>query len=421
VNIVETKDEIQDFLRLWETNPSLLIPVWTDLERHPITNPISFLYVRIEGESYILPFNHTDCLSIQIDLSNSTQPKWVWDKKSVLQTELGLQNLHDIQTHYFFSTNNLYPNEYREQPFIIDYNRKGIKENLGKNTPIMKWGEYLDTLFQDLPIIPNTDKNWVDKDLIPILSELEKSPIRVVTQKFLDRWPNSQKHLYNNEYVFTQYNPYTVTSRPSNRHGGINFSAIPKDHTREIFIPREDHLFLQFDYDAYHVRIIGKLIGYDLPTTSVHQWLADQYGVSYDDSKGRTFRILYGGVSDEDRQIPFFQKVDEFIHTLWEGIQSVGYLQTGKGRRIPLSWVENPTPQKVFNYLLQGTETEYNISVLKGLMDKNLPLPLLYTYDSFLFDYGGDWGTEKAMEIKSVLESFGFPTKVSWGRNYSQV
>ena len=42
----------------------------------------------------------------------------------------------------------------------------------------------------------------------------------------------------------------------------------------------------------YHVRLIGKMIGYDLPDTSVHQWLTDQYGVDYDESKGRTFRIL---------------------------------------------------------------------------------------------------------------------------------
>ena len=89
-----------------------------------------------------------------------------------------------------------------------------------------------------------------------------------------------------------------------------------KDGSREIFVPQKGKLFLQFDYDAYHVRIIGKLIKHDLPKTSVHQWLTDQYGVEYDESKGRTFRILYGGVSDEDRKIPFFDKVDKFIKSL---------------------------------------------------------------------------------------------------------
>ena len=85
------------------------------------------------------------------------------------------------------------------------------------------------------------------------------------------------------------------------------------------------------------------MIGYDLPDTSVHQWLADQYGCGYDESKGRTFRILYGGVSDEDREIPFFDKVDKFIRKMQEDAIKNGYLTTPKGRRIPLGWIEQPT------------------------------------------------------------------------------
>jgi hypothetical protein len=179
-------------------------------------------------------------------------------------------------------------------------------------------------------------------------------------------------------------------------------------------------MFLQFDYDAYHVRIIGKLIGYPLPKTSVHQWLADEYGCSYEDSKGRTFRILYGGVSEEDRKIPFFDKVDGFIGQLYTNSIQRGYLQTPKGRKIPLEWIEGPTSQKYFNYLLQATETEFNIEVMKKLKDSGLPLPLLYTYDSFLFEFDAS-EVDVIKGVKSVLESFGFPIKASWGSDYSKV
>ena len=153
-----------------------------------------------------------------------------------------------------------------------------------------------------------------------------------------------------------------MTSRPSNRHLGINYGALnKKDGSRECFIPKDGKTFLQFDYDAYHVRIIAKLIGYELPKTSVHQWLADQYECSYDESKGRTFRILYGGVSDEDRKIPFFDKVDEFIRKMHEQAIKNGYLTTPKGRKIALGWIEQPTAQKYFNYIQQASETEFNI------------------------------------------------------------
>ena len=70
----------------------------------------------------------------------------------------------------------------------------------------------------------------------------------------------------------------------------------------------------------------------------------DQYGCGYDESKGRTFRILYGGVSDEDREIPFFDKVDKFIRKMIKKITIKNdYLTTPKGRRIPLGWIEQPT------------------------------------------------------------------------------
>jgi DNA polymerase I-like protein with 3'-5' exonuclease and polymerase domains len=157
-----------------------------------------------------------------------------------------------------------------------------------------------------------------------------------------------------------------------------------------------------------------------LPDTSVHQWLADQYGCSYDESKGRTFRILYGGVSDEDRKIPFFDKVDDFIRKMHEESIKNGYLTTPKGRKIPLGWIEQPTAQKYFNYLLQSTETEFNIEVMKKLKDEKLPLPILYTYDSFLFEFSTD-EKDVVKEVESVLESFGFPTKVEFGNDYSEL
>jgi len=106
---------------------------------------------------------------------------------------------------------------------------------------------------------------------------------------------------------------------------------------------------------------------------------------------------------------------------LWVDIEQKGYLKTGQGRIIKLDWIENPNPQKVFNYLLQATETEFNIEVLNELKLNNLPLPLLYTYDSFLFEYGTDMTTDEAKSMKQLLEKFGFPVKASWGMDYGEV
>ena len=420
--IVETNKEKDQFLEYWNNEESKIIPIWEDLDRHPMTNGLSFLYVRFSNLDFILPFNHNDCEKLEIDLSTSNQTKWIWNKKGFLQTDIKVNNLKDVQTSLFFEKFQLYDIQSKLEGLTNFYYRLGIRDGLGKSISIMKWGEVLRGIVGEWDI--KHTNNWVDETMIPILSDLERSGINVDREKFFDRWPDNSKHIKlhpQGDVVYTEYNPYTITSRPSNRHGGVNFSALnKKDGSRESFIPPEDSLFLQFDYDAYHVRIIGKLIKYDLPDTSVHQWLADQYGCDYGESKGRTFRILYGGVSDEDRKIPFFDKVDKFISKMQTEAVRNGYLQTPKGRKIPLEWIEKPNSQKFFNYILQATETEFNIEVLNKLKEKGLPLPILYTYDSFLFEFD-DSEVETIKKIKSVLESYGFPVKADWGSDYSKV
>lgn len=421
--IVENQQEIEQFLKYWNNEQSTIIPIWEDLERHPMNNGLSFLYVKFTELDFILPFNHNDCEKLQIDLSESRMAKWVWNKKGFLQTKLQIQNIKDVQTYLFFDQNQIFDFQSKLEPLTNFYYRLGIRDDLGKSISIMKWGEVLRGIVDEYSLLPINEKSgkneWIDDTMIPTLAAVEKRGLQVDRKKFIDRWPVNTKQL-KEDIIYTEYNPYTITSRPSNRHGGINFSALNKnDGTREVFIPRDGKLYLQFDYDAYHVRIIGKIINYELPKTSVHQWLADEYGCSYEDSKGRTFKILYGGVSEEDKKIPFFEKVDKFIQTSWKSTQKSGIIQTPK-RKIPVEWVEQPNGQKVFNYLLQSMETEFNIEVIKKLKENNLPLPILYVYDSFLFEFD-DSEVEKIKKVKSVLESFGFPIKASWGSDYGKV
>lgn len=420
--IVESQSEVNEFLQMWETTPSTIIPIWNDLEKHPMNNELSFLFIRLGNTDFILLYNHIDGKSQQIDLSTSTQPKWVLNKKGLLQMDTNIQNLFDISTHTFFEESRLLELKNEEKQFINHYSRMGIRENLGKIAPLMKWGEHLKS-FVDSLTLPTPTPSWMNNDVIPLLSDIERFGVRVDEKKFIDRWPQATKHLKDTT-LYTEYNPYTITSRPSNRYGGINFSALnKKDGTRDVFVPKENSIFLQMDYDAYHPRIIGKLIDYELPKTSVHQWLADQYGVPYDESKGITFQLLYGGIPEEFDEIPYYKGVREFIEKLWSKSSEVGYLQT-QHRRIPLSSIEGVNPQKLFNYLLQATETELNMGIMKKVVEfiKQTKIELtLYTYDSFLFSYPLDTPKEDAKKLKEIIESFGFPIKADWGTDYGKL
>ena len=420
--IVESNKEKEEFIKRWESEPSIVIPIWSDLDKHPMNNELAFLFIRVGKTDFILIYNHIDGKSHHLDLSKSTQPKWVWNKKGLLQSGTNIQNIFDISNYYFFEKNKTIPDEVQNQPFISHYTRMGIRENLGKIAPLMKWGEYL-TSFVDNLNLPTPTKSWIDDTMIPLLSEIEKYGVQVDREKFFDRYPNASKHL-SNDILYTEYNPYTITSRPSNRFGGINFSALnKKDGTREVFIPKPNHIFLQMDYDAYHPRIIGKLIEYDLPNTSVHQWLADQYGVPYDESKGITFQLLYGGIPEEFDSIPYYKKVRAYIEEMWSESSKRGYAST-YNRKIPLKYIEGLNPQKVFNYILQATETELNMvtiqKVLEFIRQTDIELTL-YTYDSFLFSFPLDTPKEHALKLKEIVESNGFPIKASWGTDYSKL
>jgi hypothetical protein len=336
--------------------------------------------------------------------------------------------LNDVVGLFYIQTN-----------YVIDYHsklnglvREGIKwgytNNLVRTSPILKLGEIIEDIIQiNNPLSVKLDNigsyNWLNNEVIPTLNRIERSGIRVNRQKFSDRYnKNLLKHLTDDDIIYTEYNPYHLTARPSNRHGGINFSALNKsDGTRDVYEAKG--MFLNVDYDAYHLRLISKLIKYQLPQTSAHQYFAEQYGTTYDEGKGITFQLLYGGIPDEFLSIPFFNKTNEFIKELWDTTNKRGYLQT-PNRRIPLKWIENPNPQKVFNYLLQSVETERNMQIISKVLDfigdTGVKL-VLYTYDSLLFDFIDKPQKDWIKSLIDIIQSGGFPISASWGTDFGKI
>ena len=85
------------------------------------------------------------------------------------------------------------------------------------------------------------------------------------------------------------------------------------------------------------------------------------------------------------------------------------------------SVLKDMTPQKLFNYYIQSLETESNISILAEIykvMQKYRSKLVLYTYDSFLFDFDSADGQ---IFIKDVIDSIKFPVKLKHGYNYNNM
>ena len=75
--------------------------------------------------------------------------------------------------------------------------------------------------------------------------------------------------------------------------------------------------------------------------------------------------------------------------------------------------------------MVQLAETEVNLTVinrLKTTFEGKWSVPTLYTYDSILFDYALDDGTDLLKEVIEILSQDGkFPMRVYYGTNYDAV
>jgi len=278
MNLIEDKKTLESFLKN-NSDIELLVPVWSSHKAHPLGNRISFIYYRNGSDDGIINLNHIDANKLnKFDIA-----KLIGDNTIVLDSRY-ISNLgYDYEWLYF---------EEYGTPFLFNEFAEGVYrgyrrefEELNDCIPLMKWYELLKT-------IPSLNgKSEVNKKYsssIRTLGRLEGAGVKVDRKKFIDSFNYPEQYLRKNDIVYTQYNPYTITGRPSNRHMSVNYSALNKsDGSRESFVSRfPGGTLLQFDYESYHIRIIGKMVGYQFPEgETAHEHLAKYYGVSTEESK----------------------------------------------------------------------------------------------------------------------------------------
>jgi DNA polymerase I-like protein with 3'-5' exonuclease and polymerase domains len=262
------------------------------------------------------------------------------------------------------------------------------------------------------------------------LWKIESHGMMVDRKKFKISFPD--KIIDPRGYVYTEYNLFTSTGRPSNRFGGVNFAALNKtDGSREPFISRygKDGKLIMIDYSAYHPHLIAQLINYNLPT-DVYSYLGKYYyskenltEYELSGSKLTTFQLLYGHIPDKYLYIPYFKKINEYIHNRWDYFTKHGYVDTPVfKRRITNIKLKEPSPAKLFNYIIQASETEYNMEMLvnvNSFCNNKKIAPILYTYDSLLFDVHND--DADFLELKNIMSYGKFPVKCYSGDNYNKM
>jgi uncharacterized protein Usg len=216
--------------------------------------------------------------------------------------------------------------------------------------------------------------------------------------------------------IYTQYNLYTTTSRPSNTFNNVNFAALNKDNGERTCYKPEFDKFIELDFQGYHPRLIGELIEWHFPNDrNTYDLLGELLGVSQQEAKELTFKQLYGGVWSEYQDKPFFKQVNMFIDGMWDEVQYSNLYTTAN--KVFKRNDENITPNKLFNYIIQSYETSNNVQLLKSVLDylkdKKTKL-VLYTYDAFLFDYAEE-DRNILPELINILE---YPVSIKQGTSY---
>ena len=285
---------------------------------------------------------------------------------------------------------------------------------------MVKHYEYCEQIYNDLKANINNKPTKYDEffnnTVSLVFNYLERSGIQIDKPTFEEYF-----HETNDKRTYTQYNLRTTTTRPSNKFKGVNYAALNKENgCRKSFVP-SNNSFIEMDISAYHPSLSCRLIDYNFPTSDIHSHLQELYGVSYKESKELTFKQLYGGVFKQYKHLEFFSKIDIYVKELWNTFQSDEEITCPVSNFVyKKDALENMNPQKLFNYLLQNLETSMNVRILWDIINvlrgKKTKL-VLYTYDSFLFDYD-DNESHVIDNIKEVFSKYKLNIKTKTGYDY---
>ena len=386
--------------------------------QHPTQNNVSAVYVRpLEAsKGFMLCSNHSETLGIELRHIEAVLKKfnklYCRDKKELLHY-FPLKSLWDTSpppTTYIRPTT---------QTHEIYYNQHRNNREINVIIPIVKHYETCERIYNDLKSNIGKDTKYnefFNTKTSLVYNAIEQNGIVIRPEIFSEYFYQTDK-----TKVYTQYNLKTLTTRPSNRFGGVNYAALNKDNgSRKSFIPQNNE-FIEIDITAYHPTITSRLVDFTFPDNDIHSGFASMYGVDRDKAKELTFKQLYGGIFKEYENLEFFKRVKKYINQKWGEFSTQGFVECDISHyRFEKDSLENMNPQKLFNYILQNYETSQNIliiwdilSILRGKKSKLV----LYTYDSFLIDLSEE---EEGLvqDLQNIFKKFKLNTTIKHGSDY---
>lgn len=399
---------------------------------HPRLTDTVALYLTVDEQNYMIAVDHSDGINLsrQQVMEALAQAKGVYvpNKKDFLYF-FPLKNIKDLTLAGFR------PDESKNNSYNWMYSRFGKHPEVNKMIPLVKHLEKLDRDYEGVSLFiegfEETPAFKFYNDIAaPVFYLAEQQGLRVIFEPYLDLFkPEYPDYNMQNNIVYTSYNLYNATSRPTNAFNSVNFAAIPKkEEHRKCFIP-QNNVFVEFDFDGYHLRLLADQVGYPLTAESAHTQLARQYfgkeeitPEDYTKAKQINFQALYGNIPFELKEFKLFNLLEDYTKDLWMDFIDKGYVNAPiSGKVFSMKEHTDMNPKKLLNYIIQSLETSRNIlilrDVLKYLQNKKTKVSL-YTYDSILFDFDKSDGKQTLQELEEILSEGGkFPVKFKFANS----
>jgi len=416
--IINGSEQYQQLMQRMEREQYIYTPLHRDVYLHPQINQVlCYTVTFLNGDHFTVSVTHNDAPQFPIpNLSNQVDGQTV--------AYLINQPIPEFGDNYV--------------PYIQDtYNLFNNIKDINKVIPITCWNTALSSyntqLLHIIRQVPNVNTNFpyqFIRHAFDVLRTIESAGLSVDGELLKEHFGDKASRLTSDGKVYSQYNLYTTTGRPSNRFGGINFAALNKtDGSRDAFISRFDGgSLVQLDFEAYHLRLIGNYMGLELPTQPLHTYLAEQYfgkaditPDEYDQAKQLTFSILYG--ADVETDIPLLKAIKSLSEQIYQAYPTKGLLAPISKRQIHLP-DGDASQHKLFNYFVQALEFESTIGKLDQLVNALQSFRskvVLYTYDAVLLDCHPDELESTIESVRQILTNGGYPVRIYTGKTYNSL
>lgn len=400
---------------MFHQTPCICIPILSNDKLHPSEIDVLGLYLYFQGGEFkLINFSHPDAILADVELGQiRLHPKsLVLNKKLMLYK--GFNDGIDLNSYLqYYIDDTIDVKDFYSKASEHFYSKLYVKEDVGKIIPLSKHIEFAENIILFTVTYYKPDKlsdlciSYSD-DFTGVFQTIEKNQVLV------DNVPHNQNYMW-----------YTTTSRPSNAWNNFNFSALNKnDGTRNKIKSQFDGgKLIQFDYDAFHIKLLAKILQYNFERHPYEQIKEElKLDIPYGEFKALVFKNIYGTITDKFLEHPFFLRVQAMIDELYNEYITSGFIESYFYQK-RFREIQDSTANKVFNYFLQSLETEYNVRKLKGilsLLSNRKSKFCMYIYDAFVFDVHPD-----EMDIIPILRK-GFETdemtiKLSIGDNLGDI